>query len=58
MADRRIREDKQTAATVREGEKMQRAFGQDAAKAFLRMRQVPEEVARRVLEHAGQRRPY
>lgn len=58
MPEQRIREDKQTAETVREGEKMQRAFGEDAAKAFLRMHQVPDEVARRVLEHAGQRRPY
>jgi hypothetical protein len=55
--EQKIRDDKQTAAQVREAEKMQRAFGDDAAKSFLSTRQVPEEVARRVLEH-GLRRQY
>ncbi len=58
MADQIIREDKETAEQVREGQKMQRAFGDEAAKAFLNMRQVPEEVTRRVLEHVGQRRQF
>jgi hypothetical protein len=57
MGEQRIREDKQTAAQVREAEKMQRAFGDDAAKSFLKLREVPEDVARRVLEH-GQRRQF
>ena len=57
MAEQKIREDKQTAEKVLEGQRMQRAFGDEAAWAFLTMRQVPEEVARRVLEH-GQRRQY
>lgn len=56
--DQKPREDKQTAEQVREAQAMQRAFGDDAAKAFLNMRQVPEEVSRRVLEHVEQRRPY
>lgn len=56
--DQKPREDKQTAEQVREAQKMQRAFGDDATKAFLNLRQMPEEVARRVLEHVGQRRPY
>ncbi len=56
--EKRAREDKRTEAEVREAEKMQRAFGDDAARSFLKKREVPEEVASRVLEHVEQRRQY
>lgn len=58
MAEQRSREDKRTEETVREGAKMQRAFGKEAAHASLRMRAVPDKVARRVLENVGQRHQY
>ncbi len=49
------REDKRTAAEVREAETLQRAFGDDAAKSYVKFKQLPEEVAQRVLEHGPRR---
>lgn len=56
--DQHERADEQTAAQVREAQAMQRAFGDEAARAFLTMRQVAPEVTRRVLEHPEQRRQF
>lgn len=50
------REDKQTAAEVKEAQTLQRAFGQDAAESYAKFKKIPEPVAQRVLEHGPRRR--
>lgn len=50
------REDKQTAAEVREAQTLQRAFGQEAATSYAKFKQIPEPVAQRVLDHGPRRR--
>lgn len=49
------REDKQTAAEVREAQTLQRAFGDDAAKSYARLKQIKPDVAQRVLDHGPRR---
>lgn len=51
----RLREDKQTAAEVREAETLQRAFGDDAARSYARFKAIKPEVAKRVLDHGPRR---
>lgn len=52
------RQDNQTAQQVREALAMQRAFGNHAAATFLRLRNVPAEVAARVLSSPRRRRQH
>lgn len=50
------REDKRTAAEVREAQTLQRAFGDDAARSYADFKQIKPDVARRVLDHGPRRR--
>jgi len=52
------RADRATEQQIREAQMMQRAFGEEAAWAFLEIRKVDPVVARRVLEHPEQRRQF
>lgn len=52
------RQDTQTAQHVKEAQAMQRAFGQHAAATFLRLRNVPAEIAARVLGTTTRRRQF
>ncbi len=56
MSDLKPRTDSQTEQQIREALAMKRAFGDQAAEKFLKLRDVDQALARRVLTEPERRR--
>lgn len=52
------RADKETSQQVKEAQMMQRAFGAEAAEAFLSMRRITPDMAQRILKEPERRRQF